>query len=250
MHSGQLTYLYCIENKQYDRFSRNFLIIQTCNISQFSDRRLVLEVGSRISRDRVITLTDAVLAIVMTLLVLEIVVPQISRSEVSTELPKRLLELWPDVRSYATSFIILGFFWIAHDDQFHHIMRANHTFLWLTIFYLMFIAFIPFSTALIGEYGDQPISEVIYGINITIVLFWTYLQWMYATKEHRLVNTDLDPKFITKMSRRIIVGLILYPVAIAISYLNTQFGLILFILIPLYYLIPTRYYGSKQDRIK
>jgi uncharacterized membrane protein len=114
----------------------------------------------------------------------------------------------------------------------------------------MFIAFIPFSTALIGEYGDQPISEVIYGINITIVLVWTYLQWRYATKKHQLVNSDLDPKFIAIMSRRIIVGLILYPIAIAVSYLNTQVSLILFILIPIYYLIPPRYYGSKQDRIK
>ena len=212
--------------------------------------RLTHEVGDRISRDRVITLTDAVLAIVMTLLVLEIVVPQLSQSEVASELPKRLLELLPDVWSYAISFVILGFFWIAHDDQFHYIIRANRTFLWITIFYLMFIAFIPFSTALIGEYGDQPISEVIYGINITIVLVWTYLQWRYATKKHQLVNSDLEPKFIAIMSRRIIVGLILYPIAIAVSYLNTQVSLILFILIPIYYLIPPRYYGSKQDRIK
>lgn len=181
----------------------------------------------------------------MTLLVLEMVVPQISQSEVATELPKRLLELLPDVWSYATSFVILGFFWIAHNDQFHYIMRANRIFLWLTIFYLMFIAFVPFSTSLISEYGDQPISEVIYGINITIVLIWTYLQWRYATKEHQLVSTDLDPKFIAKMSRRIILGLILYPMAIGVSFLNTQFGLILFVLIPIYYLIPTHYYGSK-----
>ena len=193
------------------------------------------EVGDRISRDRVITLTDAVLAIVMTLLVLEIVVPQLSQSEVATELPKRLRELLPDVWSYAISFIILGFFWIAHDDQFHYIMRANRTFLWITIFYLMFIAFIPFSTALIGEYVDQPISEVIYGINISVVLFWTYLQWRYATRKHQLVNTDLNPIFIARMSRRLLVGITLYPIAITVSYLNTQISL-----------IPPRYYGSNK----
>ena len=68
------------------------------------------EIGDRISRDRIVSLTDAVLAIVMTLLVLEIAVPELTRSEVATELPKRLLELLPVVGSYATSFIILGFF--------------------------------------------------------------------------------------------------------------------------------------------
>ena len=166
------------------------------------------EVGDRISRDRIITLADAVLAIVMTLLVLEIAIPELSRSEVATELPKRLLELWPVIWSYAVSFIILGFFWIGHDDQFHYIKRANRTLLWITIFYLLFIAFIPFSTVLIGEYGDQQISVIIYGINIIIVLVWAYLQWKYSTKEHRLVDDDLDPKFITIMSRRIIVGII------------------------------------------
>jgi uncharacterized membrane protein len=211
---------------------------------------LTHEVGDRVSRDRIITLTDAVLAIVMTLLVLEIVVPELSRSEVTTELPKRLLELLPDVQSYATSFIILGFFWIAHDDQFHYVKRANRTLLWLTIFCLMFIAFIPFSTALIGAYGDQQISVIIYGINIIIVLFWTYLQWKYATRERHLVDGDLHPKLIAIMSRRLIAGILLYLIAIAVSFLSTQVSLILFILIPIYYLVPPKYFWLRSTKDK
>jgi Endosomal/lysosomal potassium channel TMEM175 len=84
--------------------------IKLYTTSHTSEYRLTHEVGDHISRDRIITLTDAVLAIVMTLLVFEIAVPQLSRSELANELPKRLLELWPVVWSYATSFIILGFF--------------------------------------------------------------------------------------------------------------------------------------------
>jgi uncharacterized membrane protein len=108
--------------------------IKLYTTSRTSEYRLTHEVGDhisrdRISRDRIITLTDAVLAIVMTLLVLEIVIPQLSHSEVANDLPKRLLELWPVVWSYATSFIIFGFFWIAHVDQFHYIKHANRTLL-------------------------------------------------------------------------------------------------------------------------
>ena len=113
----------------------------------------------------------------------------------------------------------------------------------------MFIAFIPFSTALIGAYGDQQISVVIYGINIIIVIFWAYLQWKYATKEHRLVDSDLDPKFITRMSRRIIVGVILYMIAIAVSFLSTQASLILFILIPVHYSYPRNTFRSGSPKI-
>lgn len=90
------------------------------------------EIGDHISRDRIVSLTDAVLAIVMTLLVLEIAVPEISHSEVATELPKRLLGLLPLVWGYAISFV--G--WIAHDDAFHYIKRGDRRLLWITIFYL------------------------------------------------------------------------------------------------------------------
>ena len=114
----------------------------------------------------------------------------------------------------------------------------------------MFIAFIPFSTALIGAYGDQQISVIIYGVNIIIVLVWSYLQWKYSTKEHRLVDGDLDPELIVRMSRRMIVGMILYMIAIAVSFLNTQASLILFILIPVYYLIPPQYFWFRFAKDK
>jgi TMEM175 potassium channel family protein len=79
------------------------------------------EIGNEISKSRIEMLTDGIFAIVMTLLVLEIAVPQLTHPQVAAgELPKRLLELWPVIYSYALSFIILGFFWINHHDQFIH----------------------------------------------------------------------------------------------------------------------------------
>ena len=104
----------------------------------------------------------------------------------------------------------------------------------------MFVAFIPFSTALLGEYTDQQISVVIYGINIAIAGFWASLQWWYAAKNHRLIDPDLDPTFITIMSRRGIIGIILYLIAAALSFISTTVSLVLFIIIPVYYLIPVR----------
>jgi hypothetical protein len=62
----------------------------------------------------------------------------------------------------------------------------------------------------------------------------------HATKEHSLVDGDLEPKFIAKMPRRLIEGLILYVIANVVSFLNTHLSIILFALIPIYYLGPTR----------
>ena len=192
------------------------------------------------SKTRLEMLTDGVFAIVMTLLVLEIAVPQLSHSEVSTELPRQLFELWPVVLSYITSFMILGFFWIANYEEFHYVKRTNRTLLWITIFYLMFIAFIPFSTALLGEYGDQRISVIIYEINLTIAAFWANVRWWYATKDHRLVESNLDLDFIKMMSRKYLVGPIMYLVAIAVSFASIETSYAIYIATPLYYLVPVR----------
>jgi TMEM175 potassium channel family protein len=149
----------------------------------------------------------------MTLLVLEIAVPQLTNSEVAAgELPKQLLKLWPLIMSYGMSFIILGFFWIYHHILFHYIKRVDRIFVWLTVFYLMFVAFIPFSTALLGEYHDQQISVVIYGINIAIAI----------------------------ISRSSLMGPIFYLIAVALSFVSIIVSLVLFMVIPIYYLVPVR----------
>jgi uncharacterized membrane protein len=96
-----------------------------------------------IGKHRVETLMDGVFAIVMTLLVLEIAVPHLPQSNVD-ELPKELLKLWPVIMSYVTIFVILGFLWITHHYKYLYIKRVNRPLLWITIFYLMSVAFVPF----------------------------------------------------------------------------------------------------------
>lgn len=175
-------------------------------------------VGDEISKKRLEYLTDAVLAIVMTLLVLEITVPQLTHSEASKELTRELVELWPMFLSYATSFIILGFGWMGDIDQLHSVKRVYRTFLWLTILYLMFIAVIPFSTALLGEYGDQQVSVIICGINLLIAAFWYNVKWWYASRNRLLIDQDSDPNIIRATTRRYLIAPIMYLIAIAVSY--------------------------------
>jgi uncharacterized membrane protein len=90
----------------------------------------------------------------------------------------------------------------------------------------MFIALFPFSTALLGEYNDQQIAVLVYGINIAIAAFWAYLQWWYAAKDHHLVDADLDPTFITIMSRRSLIGPIIYLIAAALSFVSIYASLV------------------------
>lgn len=190
-------------------------------------------VGDEISKKRLEALVDAVFAIVMTLLVLDNRAIAIAFREASTELTKELLELWLVFLSYAISFIILGFSRIGHIDRFHFIKRVNRTFLWMTILYLMFIALIPFSTALLGEYGEQQVSVIVYGINLFIIASWVNVNWWYATKNRLLIDGDSDPSIIRAISRRYLIAPVMYLIAIAVSYASLQVSIILYIATPL-----------------
>jgi len=169
---------------------------------------------------RLAALTDGVFAIVMTLLVLEIGIPEIAPSSLHAELPRRLLELWPKFLSYSISFIILGMFWYLHHISFHHIKRSDNGLIWLNIFFLMFVALIPFSTSLFGDYTKEQLPLVIYAVNIILVSVMRFILWTYATGKHRLVDRDINPRLI-KWDKLITIGLLLiFMLMIGVSFIN------------------------------
>jgi uncharacterized membrane protein len=159
--------------------------------------------NSFLATHRIVALTDGVFAIVMTLLVLEISIPEITQSSLHTELPGRLVELWPKLLSYVVSFIILGIFWYLHRIAFHYIKRSDNGLVWLNILFLMFIALIPFSTALFGSYGAEQLSLVIYAINIILASLMRFIIWIYATGKYRLVDNNINPSWLEKYSQSV-----------------------------------------------
>jgi uncharacterized membrane protein len=206
----------------------------------------------RISKSRLEALTDGMFAIVMTLLVLEITVPQISSHEpdvVRAELSKRLLDLWPKIFSYVISFIILAIYWRGHHRQFHYIKHSDGVLVWTNIMFLMAVSFLPFSTSLLGEYIDQQISVFIYGGNSIVIALLLYIQWRYATNHYRLVDKNLDPNIIRRLPRRLLIGILAYLIAMVVSFVNIQSSVFLFTLIVIPAVLPNRIvYGVRQNQ--
>lgn len=77
---------------------------------------------------------------------------------------------------------------------------------------------------------------MIYGINIAVAGFWAAVQWWYATRDHLLIDHSLEPNFITRMSRRGVIDTIIYLTKAAMSFASTTVSLVMFIVIPIYYL--------------
>jgi uncharacterized membrane protein len=156
-----------------------------------------------------------------------------------TELVKRLFDLWPKILGFGISFIILAIYWMAHHRQFHYIRHLDRTLIWINIIFLMAACLLPFSTSLLAEYREQEISILVYGGNSIIIGSLLYIQWWYVTSNHKLVDENLDP--ITKGAsfRRLLFGIIVYMIAIGISFVYIQ-SVFLFALILIPGLMPNK----------
>jgi uncharacterized membrane protein len=201
-----------------------------------------------VSKNRIEFLTDGIFAVVMTLLVLDISVPQISSHyaignvSAGTELVKRLFDLWPKMLSFGISFVILAIYWVAHHRQFHYIKHSNRALIWINMMFLMAICLIPFSTSLLGEYRELEMSILVYGGNSIVIASLLYVQWRYVTTSHhgRLLDKNLDPISKTTLSRRTLFGIIVYLIATGFSFVYTQLSPFRFVLVLIPAFLPNK----------
>lgn len=98
---------------------------------------------------RLETLADGVFAIVMTLLVFELRIPELPGAA-AADLWAAVVLLGPSLLSFIVSFLVLGVYWVGHHSQFQHIRRADQTLLWLNILFLMCVSLVPFSAGMLG----------------------------------------------------------------------------------------------------
>ena len=120
---------------------------------------------------RILALSDGVFAIALTLLILEIAVPATN----AAGLPKALLGLWPRYLAYVVSFVVIARFWVIHRLAFRLIARDDAVLVWLNLLLLMFVAFLPFPTAVLGKHNTSPAAAVLYASSV--ILAGMYLLW-------------------------------------------------------------------------
>jgi uncharacterized membrane protein len=128
----------------------------------------------------VIFFSDAVFAIAMTLLVIDLAIPA-SQTRISNEqLIDRLNDLAPSVFSYVLSFSVVGMYWLAHWRRFQYIARTNEQLALINLVLLGFVALIPFPTAVLGSYGYLPAALVLYVAVLSAGGIVGALSWLYA----------------------------------------------------------------------
>lgn len=141
--------------------------------------------------DRILAITDGIFAIAMTLIVLTIGVPSVSGPVSDASIQKALYTIAFPFFNFVLSFILLAMFWTANHKQLHYVKHVDSVFLWINIIWLLFIAIVPFSTEISGDYNGYTISQLIFNLNLLGIACLLYLNWHYATKKG-LISKKMD----------------------------------------------------------
>jgi uncharacterized membrane protein len=189
---------------------------------------------------RIEAFSDGVFAIAITLLIIEIGVPRLQGGE---SLAHALGDLWPSYGAYVLSFLMIGIYWANHHAFFKLFVRTDHVFLMLNVFFLMCIAFLPFPTAVLGDYLDnadeRQAAASFYALGLLLPAFGWLTVWLYACW-HGLTDERLHPSFVRSMTVQYLLSNACYAVALAVSFASTFAGLAICVAITLLYLLPPR----------
>jgi uncharacterized membrane protein len=163
-------------------------------------------------------LTDGIFAIAMTLLVLELKVPELPKSVAPGELLHKIGEEAPAIFSFLISFLYCGLLWLMHHLAMHFVRHLQLVLVWLNLFFLMSVSTMPFSCGLLGHYLRNRAAQELYYANMFVAAALLAAQWLVA-KHKKLINED-DPRASRVMGQQVLF----FPAALGAAMVATLFN--------------------------
>ena len=189
-------------------------------------------------------LSDAVYAVALTLLVLDIKLPE---GTLAGDVPANLLELAPKLLVYLIGFIIIGGAWGSHQRMLSQIRRGDGPLVWFNLFSLLFVTLIPASAAVLGRFPNTFIAIACFAVDVILIQLTAWMLWRHASK-NSLINPLLDPRVVTGIGRRLSLSGITFGSSIPLALINTN--LVYFVWMGLFILLFTTDWLAWQQAVK
>ncbi|MGW4774321.1 TMEM175 family protein [Nocardia sp. NPDC004278] len=191
---------------------------------------------------RVEAFSDGVMAIAITLLILEIRVPEHEPGH----LPEALGHIWPFYVAYLASFLTIGIIWLNHHSFFGRLRHLDHVIRWWNLMLLLGVSILPFPTGLLAEYvvhgeqRDAAVAAAIYGIaGVIMTIPWAPMWWRLVRRPE-LFEPGFDAAFARREATRAYPGILIYAVCIAIGLVWPVVAMILYLLVGIFYAITSQ----------
>jgi len=195
---------------------------------------------------RILALSDGVFAIAITLLILEIAVPATTSD---ADLPKELLGLWPRYFAYVVSFVVIARFWVIHRLTFRLIARDDAVLVWLNLLLLMFVAFLPFPTAVLGAHNGSPAAAVLYAISVLLAGVASAAYWWYASGRGGLLRPGVGRAQVRALRARGLSGPVVFALTLPIAAFAPYAAEIVWVLVfPLTRIVFVWFFAKEHER--
>lgn len=183
--------------------------------------RWTYERGQGAGFDRVVFFTDAVFAIAMTLLIVTVEAPSLDgASDDPGALLRPLADLWPQLFSFFLAFLLIARYWMAHHAFFAEVQRIDRRMIALNLFYLAFVAFLPFPTELVGKYEANPVSVTLFAVTLAVISGMESVIFRHAYRSN-LLAVRVSEEAYRYGQMQSLTPVVLFVLSIPIAFWNT-----------------------------
>ena len=191
------------------------------------------------SSTRLETLGDGIFSVAMTVLVIELRLPDVKGNSLS-DFMQALYGSRHQLFCYFISFIILGIMWYGHRMVFEYVSKTNRYFIFLGILFYMVICLVPFSTRFLAANTLRWYAIMMYGLNLSLCNLALYWQWKYGIRRPSLRTRELPDEVKTEAQKLFLISPVMYGVAIAFSFFVPLVSIFIFFMTPVLYLLPNK----------
>ncbi len=205
-------------------------------------------------RKRLRFLADIIFATAMTIMILNIEIPEFGHitdtKELAAFLGKQLNSMWV----FFIAFVVIAVYWMKHLEHFSAILIVNQTFIWFQLLFLASIMLIPFWNTYIERFPENVAIRVLLSINMVLVGGFSYLSLNYAANpKHRLLHDSIPDKTIREAKRQILTEPLIAILAAGLAYINPVWWDVAFILVPVLFmarkkLVTIKYFKLKKSK--
>ena len=173
-----------------------------------------------VNKERMMILNDGIFAICITLLVLDIRLPEIPGDQIDMLFLPGLVAVFPKILGFVLSFFIIASYWFHYHRIFSFIRDVDRQLIFLNVFFLFLIALMPFPTYLLGLYGDRVTIVTFYALIVALTTFLLFLMWRHVIAHEALLIEPLDDTLKEYLSVRNIIPTVVFLVSIGIALIN------------------------------
>jgi uncharacterized membrane protein len=198
-------------------------------------------------KQRLESFSDGVIAIVITLMILEIKIPTVPASSTSADIWRSWLDLASPLIAYSLSFVMLGVLWVNHHQFFHQLKTIDRKLLWYNLHLLFWMCIIPLPTEFLGLHFHSPEATALYGFTMFMNAVSFALMREYVHKNEHLLIDHLSTSLRNKVRKKLLMAVGLYFISIFTGYISIYISISIFLFMIIIYFMPQNTYVEKSE---